>query len=364
MDVFKSTSEMKHEQVVFCHDKATGLKAIIAIHDTTLGPALGGTRMWDYADTDAALTDVLRLSRGMTYKAAVAGLNLGGGKAVIIGNPEMKSEALFKTFGRYVQSLGGRYITAEDVNVNVSDMEYVATESRYVTGITSRPGGSGDPSPVTAFGVFSGIKAAVKYRLKRDSLTGVRVSVQGVGAVGRYLTEYLTKEGAKVFVCDIDQKRVSAVCEKFGASPVENNQVYGLDVDVFAPCALGAIVNDETIPMFKCPIIAGGANNQLQVESKHGQALRDKKILYAPDYVINAGGLINVYNELKGYNAENARRQAGGIYNTLLGVFEEADKKNISTHVASDKIAERRIESVRNAQSIRNTLDNQVWMQH
>ena len=362
MDLFNHLQETGHEQVVFCNDKYSGLKAIIAIHDTTLGPALGGTRMWDYVDTQSALNDVLRLSRGMTYKAAVAGLNLGGGKAVILGDPKIKSEALFRTFGRFIESLGGRYITAEDVNINVADMEYVATETNFVTGLSSRPGGSGDPSPVTAFGTFNGIRAAVLHRLKKDSLVNLRVGVQGAGSVGKYLCNFLTEAGAKVWICDIDQKKVDQVVKNCGATAVDPTQIYGLDLDVFAPCALGAVLNDETIPMLKCSIVAGASNNQLKVESKHGRVLKDKNILYAPDYVINAGGLINVYHEIKGYNAEIAKQQAGNIYNTLLSIFEEADRNNVSTNVASDSIAEKRIASVRQAQSIRNNLPNQKWV--
>jgi leucine dehydrogenase len=363
MQGFETITEMGHEQVVFCHDKATGLKAIIAIHDTTLGPALGGTRMWDYANTDAALFDVLRLSRGMTYKAACAGLNLGGGKAVIIGDAKkIKSEALFRAFGRFVNSQGGRYITAEDVNINVNDIEQVAAETPYVTGVTSRPGGSGDPSPVTAWGVFHGIRASVKQRLGKDNIKGLKVAVQGCGAVGRYLCQYLHEAGAHLIVSDIDQEKVNALVAAHGAKAVEGHAIYGVDADVFAPCALGAIVNDETIPMFKFPIIAGGANNQLLDEHKHGKILRDKNILYAPDYVINAGGLINVYNELRGYNAEVARNQAAGIYNTLLTIYSEADKQGISTHAASNAVAERRINSVKAVTGFKHSYDNQAWI--
>ena len=363
MSVFEQQVEMGHEQVVFCHDRSTGLKAIIAIHDTTLGPALGGTRMWDYAKSEDAIFDVLRLSRGMTYKAAVAGLNLGGGKAVIIGDPKkIKNEALFRAFGRFVNSLGGRYITAEDVNINVSDIEQVSAETNYVTGVVSRPGGSGDPSPVTAWGVYHGIRAAVHHRLGKESIKGLKVAVQGVGAVGKYLCGYLAAEGAQLVISDIDNEKVKALADKHGAKIVDGNAIYSADVDVFAPCALGAIINDETLPMFKCPIIAGGANNQLLEENKHGKILREKKILYAPDYVINAGGLINVYNELRGYNAEVAKNQAAGIYNTLLGVFVEADKQGISTHAASNAIAERRINTVKAVTGFKHTYDNQSWI--
>jgi leucine dehydrogenase len=363
MNPFALQTEMGHEQVVFCHDKSTGLKAIIAIHDTTLGPALGGTRLWDYANEHDAIFDVLRLSRGMTYKAACAGLNLGGGKAVIIGDAKkIKSEALFRAFGRFVESLGGRYITAEDVNVNVSDMESCASETNYVTGISSRPGGSGDPSPVTAWGVYHGIRAAVKHRLGKESLKGLKIGVQGTGAVGRYLCGYLADEGVELIISDIDPTKAQAIADKYKAKVVQGNEIFKADVDVFAPCALGAIINDETLPMLKCAVIAGGANNQLLDENKHGKILRDKKILYAPDYVINAGGLINVCSELSGYHAERAKNQAANIYNTLLQVFDIADKQQISTHAASNALAEKRIASVKAVSGFKHTYDNQSWI--
>lgn len=362
MAIFDQISEMGHEQVVFAHDKATGLKAIIAIHDTTLGPALGGTRLWNYESDEAAITDVLRLSRGMTYKAAAAGLSLGGGKAVIIGDArKIKSEGLFRAFGRFINTLGGRYITAEDVNINTRDMDQVAMETKYVTGITNGTG-SGDPSPVTALGVFHGIKASVKHRLKKDDLKGLRVAIQGCGAVGRYLAGYLHDAGAKLVLADIDEARVQALVDKYGAKAVHVSEIHAADVDVFAPCALGAILNDETIPRIKAPIVAGGANNQLQNEQRHGSMLREKNILYAPDYVINAGGLINVFHELKGYNAEAAKLQATGIYDTILEIYQEADRQGIPTHKASDSLAERRINAVRGAASLRNTYDNAAWL--
>jgi leucine dehydrogenase len=360
MSVFTNSSFKNHEQIAFCHDASTGLKAIIAIHDTTLGPALGGTRFWDYQNDDDALRDVLRLSRGMTYKAAVAGLNLGGGKAVIIGNAKkLKSEALFRTFGRFVDSLGGRYITAEDVNIGVADMDYVAAETRFVTGIS---GGSGDPSPMTAFGVYAGIRAAVKYKLNRETLDGIKVSVQGIGHVGEYLCELLYKDGAKLFVYDIDKDRVQKAVQKFAATAVGEHEIYSAAVDVYAPCALGGALNSDTIPAIKASIVAGAANNQLQDEAKHGAAVKERGILYAPDYVINAGGLINVYHEIKGYNENTARKQTAQIHDTLLKIFSDAEKEGIPTNAASDRLAEKRIENMRQSKALRNSVTDQRWI--
>ena len=362
MGMFDQIGSMGHEQVVFVQDKASGLKAIIAIHDTTLGPALGGCRMWDYKSDEEALTDVLRLSRGMTYKNAVAGLNLGGGKSVIIGDPKrFKSEALFRTLGRFINNLGGRYITAEDVNINTQDMDYVAMETRYVSGLANRDG-SGDPSPVTALGVFHGIRASVQHKLRRDNLQGLKVAVQGVGAVGHYLCGYLHNAGAKLVVADIDEAKVRSMADQYGAQSMDVAKIHAADVDVFAPCALGAALNDKTIPEIKAPIIAGGANNQLADEARHGMQLRERGLLYAPDYVINAGGVINVFHELKGYNAEAAKRQASKIYDTLLEVYAESERQGIPTHKASDVVAERRIQSMRAAVSLHHNYNNQLWL--
>ena len=337
-----------HEEIVYCYDKDCGLKAIIAIHNTTLGPALGGTRMWPYKSEDEALIDVLRLSKGMTYKASAAGLNLGGGKAVIIGDPKKdKTEALFRTFGAYVNSLNGKYITAEDVGTSVHDMAYVFMETPYVTGIPISFGGSGDPSPFTAHGVLMGIKASVKAKLNSDSLKGVRIAVQGLGNVGRNLVEYLVKEGASVAVADIDKERVTAICDKFGLSAVDPEQIAISDCDVFAPCALGAVINDQTISKLKCKIVAGGANNQL-AEHRHGDALLELGILYAPDYVINAGGLMNVFVELEGYSRERAFEKTGQVYDNLMQVFKISKAENIATHRAADRLAESRIRSIAN----------------
>ena len=343
--VFGAVSELGHEQVVFCHDEATGLKAIIAIHNTTLGPALGGTRMWNYATEQEALTDVLRLSRGMTYKAAISGLNLGGGKAVIIGDAKtMKSEALMRRFGKFVQSLGGKYYTAEDVNMKTSDMEYISNETKFVTGLPEAMGGGGDPSPVTAYGVYMGMKATAKKVYGSDSLAGKRVGVQGIGQVGMHLVEYLVKENAKVFITDINEEKVESVAAKFGVIPVPQNEIYSLDMDIYAPCALGATLNDETIPKLKCAMIAGAANNQLKDELRNGYMLVDRNITYAPDFLINAGGLINVYSEYTGnYNRNRAYQQAEKIYDTCLNILTLAEREKITSQEAAIQLAEKRI---------------------
>jgi leucine dehydrogenase len=347
-DLFTALSTLGHEQVVFCHDEPTGLKAIIGIHNTTLGPALGGTRMWNYATEQEALTDVLRLSRGMTFKASISGLNLGGGKAVIIGDAKtMKTEAFLRRFGKFVNSLGGKYITAEDVNMKTADMEFIAMETKHVTGLPESAGGGGDPSPVTAYGTYLGMKASAKKVFGTDSLSGKKIAVQGVGQVGMHLVEYLTKENATVYISDISDEKLKAVANKFGAKAVSQEAIYDLDVDIYSPCALGATLNDTTIPRLKCSIIAGAANNQLKDEVKHGYMLMDRSITYAPDFLINAGGLINVYNEFLGnYNRSRVFEQAERIYSTCLTIFDLADKEKINTQEAAIKIAEKRIDEV------------------
>ncbi|MBX6364400.1 MAG: Glu/Leu/Phe/Val dehydrogenase [Gemmatimonadetes bacterium] len=343
MELFDLIDMHGHEQVVFWNEPAAGYRGIIAIHNTTLGPALGGTRFWNYASDLEALVDVLRLSRGMTYKAAVTGLNLGGGKSVIIGDPKVKRrELIFRAHGRAVESLKGRYITAEDVGTGVEDMDFVHMETEYVAGIA---GGSGDPSPVTAYGVYRGIKACAREKWGSDDLSGVSVAVQGLGHVGYHVCRFLAEEGARLVVTDIDEDRIERVVEELGAEPVGPERIYSVEAQIFAPCALGAVVNDQTLPQFKFEIIAGAANNQL-AESRHGDELQAKGILYAPDYVINAGGLINVYGELNGWTAERAKRKAGEIYDTLLQLFEISKEQGVPTHVAADKLAERRIEQV------------------
>ncbi|WP_206486559.1 Glu/Leu/Phe/Val dehydrogenase [Thalassotalea sp. G2M2-11] len=327
-----------HEQVMFCSDAKTGLKAIIAIHSTALGPAAGGCRFWDYANDEAAITDVLRLSRGMTYKNAMAGLKLGGGKAVIIGNPELiKSEELFKAFGQAVNNANGRYYTAEDVNITTGDMAIVNQVTDYVAGLDGK---SGNPAPFTALGTFLGIKAAVKFKLGKDDLAGVKVAVQGLGSVGYNLCEKLHAAGAELIVTDINQEALNKAAAEFNAKVVGLDEIYSQDVDVYSPCALGASINDDTIPQLKASIVAGCANNQL-AQAKHDQILKDQGILYVPDYVINAGGIINVSLEIypEPYCAEEATRLVEKIYDTLMTVFEKAAEQDKPTGLVADEMA-------------------------
>jgi len=343
----------KHEQIVFCNDHTTGLRAIVAIHNTQLGPALGGCRFYPYATTEDAVKDVLRLSKGMTYKAAVANLNLGGGKAVIIGDPKkLASEAFFRAFGRFVQGLGGRYITAEDVGTSTRYMDWISEETGYVTGISTCFGGSGDPSPFTAHGTFMGIKAAWKQVTGKDKLDRVKILVQGVGSVGYCLCRELHQAKAKLYVNDVNQEAVQRAVDEFGAEVVSEKELYGLKVDIYSPCALGATLNDKTIPQLKCTVIAGAANNQLAIPEKHSLALRKANILYAPDYVINAGGLINVYSEVRGGGSDYVFEQVENIYETLLNIFNTAEKGKITTHAAANKIAEQRMQAIAATKSI------------
>ncbi|GAB2778471.1 Glu/Leu/Phe/Val family dehydrogenase [Salinimicrobium soli] len=347
--VFGQLSFDDHEQVVFCNDKDTGLKAIIGIHNTVLGPALGGTRMWNYSSEWDALNDVLRLSRGMTFKSAVTGLNLGGGKAVIIGDAKtQKTPELMRRFGEFVHSLSGKYITAEDVGMETADMDTVREVTPYVTGISEDKGGAGNPSPITAYGVFMGMKAAAKYKYGSDNLQGKSVLVQGIGHVGESLVEHLTKEGAKVIISDINQERLQEVSKRYNSSIFEGGNVYAADVDIYAPCALGATINDDTIDSFKASIIAGAANNQLADDRRHGIILREKGIVYAPDFLINAGGIINVYAELEGYGRKEIMEKTENIYNTTLEILTSADANDISTHEAALKVAQQRIADRKN----------------
>lgn len=343
--VFGQASFDDHEQIVFCHDKDSGLKAIIGIHNTVLGPALGGTRMWKYNNEWEALNDVLRLSRGMTYKSAITGLNLGGGKAVIIGDSKIdKTPEMITRFGEFVNSLSGKYITAEDVGTTTADMDRIRDVTPYVTGISQSRGGSGNPSPVTAYGVYMGMKAAAKYKFGSESLSGKKVLVQGIGHVGETLVDYLVKEGAIVQITDINENRLNEISATYGASIFNGADIYAADVDIYAPCALGATINDDTINRIQAKIIAGAANNQLAVEEVHGKILRDKGILYAPDFLINAGGIINVYAEIVGYDQAEALRRTENIYNTTLEIFSYADANNLTTYQAALLMAQKRIE--------------------
>lgn len=344
--VFGQLSFDGHEQIVFCNDEDTGLKAIIGIHNTVLGPALGGTRMWTYKSEWDALNDVLRLSRGMTYKSAITGLNLGGGKAVIIGDAKtQKNDDLMRKFGEFVDSLGGKYITAEDVGMETRDMDIIREVTPHVTGISEAKGGSGNPSPVTAYGVYMGMKAASKYKFGTENLEGKKVLVQGIGHVGETLVKHITDEGAQVIINDINEKRLEELSKKYNANVVLGNDIYGLDVDIYAPCALGATVNDETIHQLRAKVIAGAANNQLADEVKHGRLLKEKGIAYAPDFLINAGGIINVYAELEGYNKEESLHKTENIFNTTLEIFQLSEKENITTHRAAFNIAQNRIDT-------------------
>ena len=344
--VFGQHSFDNHEQIVFCNDKDTGLKAIIGIHNTVLGPALGGTRMWNYANEWEALNDVLRLSRGMTFKSAITGLNLGGGKAVIIGDAKtQKTPELMKKFGEFVHSLSGKYITAEDVGMTTADMDTVREVTPFVTGISESIGGAGNPSPITAYGVFMGMKAAAKYKFGSDVLEGKSVFVQGIGNVGEALVEHLVDEGAEVTISDISQDRLEEVRSKYGVTIYGGNDIYSEDMDIYAPCALGATVNDDTIYKLRADIVAGAANNQLAVEEKHGRILQERGIVYAPDFLINAGGIINVYAELEGYDRKEIMRKTENIYNTTLEILNNAETHNITTNHAALNIAKQRIET-------------------
>lgn len=340
-----------HEEVLFCFDRTTGLRAIIAVHDTTLGPALGGTRMWPYASELDALSDVLRLSRGMTYKSALAGLDLGGGKAVIIGDARTgKTEAMFRRFGRFVDSLNGRYITAEDVGMSTTEMVNIRKETRHVAGLPTEMGGSGDPSPVTAYGVFCGMRAAAKQAFGTDELAGRKVAVQGAGNVGHGLVGHLVKAGAAVHLTDIHDDKLAIIKKEFPAvNIVAPDAIYDVDMDIYSPCALGATVNDATLERLKCSVIAGAANNQLADESVHGRAVMERGILYAPDFLINAGGIINCAWERKGYDRKAALLQTEGIYDTALRIFKASAEQDIPTYLAANRAAEERVNSMRAA---------------
>jgi len=350
--IFSKLESFGHKKVVFCSDPDTGLKAIIAIHDTTLGPAFGGTRMWAYKTEADALHDVLRLSKSMTYKASISGLNLGGGSAVIIGDSRKdKSEAVMRKFGRFIKNLNGEFITAEDVGTNTRDMEYIRMETQHVMGVPESMGGGGDPSPIGALGVLMGIKACVKELYGSDSLTGKSVLVQGIGHVGENLVKLLRDENAKVYVSDINEERTGQVSKKYGAEAVSNNNIFDIDADIYSPCALGATVNTYTINKLNCSIIAGSANNQLEDEDVHGQMLLEKGILFAPDYVINAGGIINCYSELKGFSKKRTLQLTENIYEATRNILKLSKTENIATIQAANKIAEKRIAAINKVKS-------------
>lgn len=345
--VFDKLVQHDYEQIVMVQDKATGLKGIIGIHNTVLGPGLGGTRMYNYANEQDAIVDVLRLARGMTYKAAISGLNLGGAKAVLIGNPNThKSEAYFRAFGKFIENLNGKYITAEDVGTTTKDMEYIAMETDNVVGLPEIMGGGGDPSPVTAKGVYLGMKAAAKEAYGSDSLTGKTILVEGVGKVGGYLVELLAQENANILVADVYEPALKQASKEHGAQIIPLEEVFNVEMNIYAPCALGATVNADSIAKMQCDIIAGAANNQLAHEDADSALLKDKGILYAPDFLINAGGLINVYTEWNGYNRDIAMSTTDHIYNQTLEIFKTAKAQNITTLHAAKVIAEQRIDSM------------------
>jgi leucine dehydrogenase len=357
--VFEELAKGDHEQVIFCRDEASGLRAIIALHNTQLGPALGGCRMFPYANERDALVDVLRLSRGMTYKAAVSGLNLGGGKTVIIGDPRRdKSEAMWRSLGRFIHALDGRYITAEDSGSTMADMEILRSETPHVVGISRDLGGSGNPAPVTALGVFSGIRAAIEEALGRTACTGVRVSVQGCGAVGYHIIRHLVEAGAHVTATDVDTVALSRAVADFGVDAVAPDRIYAAPADVFAPCAMGGILNAQTIPQLTCKVVAGAANNQLADERADGQRLADRNILYAPDFAINAGGLINVANELEGYNQERALTHAKQVYGVLQAIFAKARQEKMMTWEAANCLAAERMAALR---AMRQTYTGHIY---
>ncbi|MEA3287000.1 MAG: Glu/Leu/Phe/Val dehydrogenase [Candidatus Marinimicrobia bacterium] len=347
MGFFDAPELNHHEQVLFGQDDETGLKAIIAVHNTSLGPALGGCRVWNYENEQDAVRDVLRLSEGMTYKSALAGLNLGGGKSVILGRVrDVGNEATFRAFGRIVDSLGGRYVTAEDVNTTPRMMEWVHEETDYVAGLSPELGGSGDPSPFTAYGTYVGIKSSANKAYGSDSLEGKTIAVQGLGHVGIYLVEHLSKAGAKIIVTDIKEDRIKEMLKIKNVTAVAPDEIYDVDMDIFAPCALGSIVNDETIDRLKCQVIAGAANNILSDYDKHGKILLDRGVLYAPDYAINAGGVINVYGEFEGYNEKRSYSRVNHIYEILQQIFKRSEDEGIPTMDAADNLAEERIRKI------------------
>jgi leucine dehydrogenase len=346
LELFSRLKAESHEQLIFFREQVSGLRAILAVHDTTLGPAIGGVRMWQYAGESEAIGDALRLSKAMTYKAAGAGLNFGGGQTVIMGDPKTeKSESLFRALGRFIDSLGGRYIAAEGVGTTYNDMDYIRMETKYVVGIPGSRGGSGDPSPFCANGILRGLGACRRFLTGQDDLTDLRVAVQGVGRVGSILVDRLSQRGARITIADVDGDAVDRITSGHEVTVVPDQDIYDVECDVFCPCALGGIINDSTIDRLKCKVVAGAANNQLEDE-RHGDELHKRGILYAPDYIINAGGLINVAEEIYGYDEQRAMRKTEVIGDVLLKILEGARDQGLPTHKAADRFAEQRIEQV------------------
>ncbi|PIE99015.1 MAG: leucine dehydrogenase [Treponema sp.] len=351
MEKFEYLAKYGYEQLVYFYDETTGLKGITCIHDTTLGPALGGTRLWNYSNEEDAVLDVLRLARGMTYKAAAAGLNLGGGKTVLIGDPKkVKGEAYFRALGRYVQSLNGRYITAEDVNTTTKDLSYVNMETDHVVGLAGK---SGNPSPVTAKGVFHGVRASLMDAFGNDDISKYSFAVQGAGQTGYFLINYLLEAGAKkIYFTEINESHIERMKKEHPeVEYVKPDDIYSRDVDVFSPCALGATLNDDTIPLIKAKVIAGSANNVLKDEDKHGDMIKNKGIVYAPDFVINGGGLINVYHEIIGYDRDAALSDVEKIYDRLLEIFGIAKSENVNNQKAAKIFADKRINALKEVRS-------------
>lgn len=351
VDVFEKMKEMGHEQIIFNYDEDTDLKMIIAIHDTTMGPALGGCRMWDYASEEDALIDAMRLSKGMTYKCGVADVDFGGGKAVIMGDSdEDKSDFMMRAVGRFVETLNDRFITGTDVGTYGEDFVYSAKESDHIVGLPESQGGSGNSAIITAYGVYRGVKATAKEAFGDDSLEELTIAVQGLGKVGYRLLGHLHEEGAELIGTDISDEYIERAKNEYPIEIVEPEEIYNVDCDIFSPCALGAVINDETIPQLKCDAVVGAANNQLE-KPEHGGILYEKGIVYAPDYVANAGGLMQVADEVIGFNSERVKAQAKGIYDMLEKIFAISNEKDIPTHKAANHIVEERIEKVKKLQS-------------
>lgn len=352
--IFEMIDREDYEQLVYCNDARTGLKAIISMHSTVLGPATGGCRMWAYKNEQEALIDVLRLSKGMTYKASISGLNLGGGKAVILGDPKtQKTRPMLERFGEYVERLGGNYITAKDVGIGAEDLKAIKSKTSHVLGIEGVPGSSGDPSPATAWGVYHGMKAAVKFALGASSLKNLTVAMQGLGSVNYYLLEHVFAEGAKVIACDIDAAAIKRATGKFNIEIVAPESIYDVPCDVFAPGALGASINSKSLPRLKTKVIAGAANNQLETP-EIGLELMRRGIVYAPDYAINAGGLINIYYEggaagAHGYNRKKAFDHVAGIERTIADILDRAKAEKLPSYLVADRMAEERVERARQA---------------